>query len=183
MSTNSDPLNVLTTQRRRKDGSREVIQCPESVKNYNSYMRGVDRADQLRSYYKVRTKCRKMYMYIFWFLFEVAVTNSFILSGQKELKTYKLQLAKELIGSYSGRKRPGRGKNIQHPLQIQHFPIKVPTTSNGKGTHRRNRCHNCALQKKRTDTTFYCNECGIWLCHTGEVHSDCFLKWHHGRVP
>ena len=43
-------------------------------------MGGVDRGDQLRGYYHVRLKCVKNYKYIFWFLFEVAVTNAYILT-------------------------------------------------------------------------------------------------------
>ena len=39
------------------------------------YMWGVDRGDQLHGYFKTRTKCRKFYKYIFWFLFNVAIIN------------------------------------------------------------------------------------------------------------
>ena len=43
-------------------------------------MGGVDQNDQLRGYYNVRLKCRKYYKYIFWFLFDLAITNSYILT-------------------------------------------------------------------------------------------------------
>ena len=43
-------------------------------------MGGVDRGDQLRQYYHVRVKSCKSYKYIFWFLFEVCILNSYILS-------------------------------------------------------------------------------------------------------
>ena len=42
-------------------------------------MGGVDRGDQLRGYYCCRTKSRKFYKYIFYFLLDVAITNAFIL--------------------------------------------------------------------------------------------------------
>ena len=42
-------------------------------------MGSVDRGDQIRGYYSCRTKCRKNYKYIFHFLFDVAITNTFIL--------------------------------------------------------------------------------------------------------
>ena len=39
--------------RRQKDGSRLEFPCPTAVKDYNSYMRGVDKADMLCSVYGV----------------------------------------------------------------------------------------------------------------------------------
>jgi hypothetical protein len=54
-----------TAQRKQKDGSRLSVQCPDAVVLYNQYMAGVDKGDQLRQYYRVRTKCRKNYEYIF----------------------------------------------------------------------------------------------------------------------
>ena len=40
---------------------------------------GVDRGDQLRGYYNCRTKSRKFYKYIFYFLLDVTITNAYIL--------------------------------------------------------------------------------------------------------
>ena len=54
-------------------------------------------------------------MYIFCFLTDVAITNSFILYKKfstspkmKSVKEFRLKLAKQLIGNYSSRKLPGR---------------------------------------------------------------------------
>ena len=72
---------------------------------YNNNMGGVDNNGQLRGYYHVRLKCRKFYKYIFWFLFDVAIVNSFILCkhfthlGIRDMKTFRTQLAKSLIGN------------------------------------------------------------------------------------
>ena len=74
---------------------------------------GVDRGDQLRGYYTCRTKSREFYKYIF--LFDVAVTNAYVLQKNfcpenvhKNLKEFQLQLARELIGDYCNRRRAGR---------------------------------------------------------------------------
>ena len=65
------PVNMLSTlaqadvartaQRKQKDGSRISVQCTDAVVLYNKYMAGVDKGDQMRQYYRVRTKCTKYY--------------------------------------------------------------------------------------------------------------------------
>ena len=50
---------------------------------YNEYMGCVDEEDQLRGYYHVRMKCTKNYKYVFWFGFDVGVTNTFILYSRR----------------------------------------------------------------------------------------------------
>ena len=176
LSTNSQATTPQSVQRRRKDGTRKDVSCPEAIVLYNKYMGGVDKGDQLRGYYNVRLKSRKMYKYIFWFLLDVVITNSFILhqfapAPRKALtqKQFRVQLARELIGDYNGRKQPGRPRSFpsastsskrQHP---QHFPRKAE-----KG-----RCRKCHTHY----TTWYCAECGLRLCHTG-TDSDCFMNYH-----
>ena len=75
--TNSDPTTTTILQR-KKDGSRAEYSCPNSIGDYNDYMGGVDANDQFHGYYKVPSKCKKHYKYIFWFLFDLAITNVYI---------------------------------------------------------------------------------------------------------
>ena len=75
-ATNSDPTVTETVYRRKKDGSRMLINAPQSVVSYNKCMGGVHRNHQMKGYYHVRLKCRKYYKYIFWFLFDVAISNT-----------------------------------------------------------------------------------------------------------
>ena len=84
---------------------RKEVSCPIALVKYNQYMGGVDHGDKLRGYYQYHLKCRKFYKYIAYFLFEVSVTNSFILFVMKNetkicLKTFREKLALELIGDY-----------------------------------------------------------------------------------
>ena len=57
---------------------RTPVQCPDAVVLYNRYMVGVDKGDEYRKYYQVRTKCVKNYKYIFWFLFDVVIIQMHI---------------------------------------------------------------------------------------------------------
>ena len=58
--------------------TRLDVTCPLCIALYNRYMGGVDHNDQR---YHVRLKNMKCYKYIFWFLFDVSITNAFILSS------------------------------------------------------------------------------------------------------
>ena len=131
MSTGSQPT-IGTVLRRQKDGSRIPVPCPQFI-DYNMFMVGGDRGDQARCYYTCRTKCRKFYKYIFHFLLDVSITNAFILqkhycrdSPNKTILEFRLQLAKELIGDYCSRRRPGRGAGVIRSLPLRHFPVTIP---------------------------------------------------------
>ena len=115
-----------TTSVRRKKGDRSIVhvECPECIADY---MGGVDKGDQYR---EVRMKSRKSYKYIFWFMFEVCVLNSFILSFHpiSSFLAYRQQLSRELIGPYNSRKRQVISRATIHRdlvVSTQHFPSKA----------------------------------------------------------
>ena len=180
ISTTTQPTAVGTVLRRQKDGSRIPVPCPEAIITYNEFMGGVDRGDQLRGYYSCRTKSRKFYKYIFHFLLDVAITNAFVLykhyaacSKYKNIRDFRVQLAKELIGDYCSRRKAGRQGSFLKNLPLRHFPVKL--TSEDPSRRNRQRCARCP---KRVDTQWFCQECAVPLCHTGKPSTDCFLLWH-----
>ena len=177
-ATNSDPT-IEQHVMRKKDGSTVSVRCPHSVVLYNKYMGGVDHNDQLRGYYHVRLKCKKFYKYVFWFMFDVAITNSYILCkhfthlGESDVKSFRSTLAKDLVGGYCSRKQPGR-RSLSLPSSkrfcASHFPVR--------GADKVHRCHYCSkYNNKRSSTVWYCNDCQLFLCHTGR-EDDCFVLYH-----
>ena len=191
MSTTSQPESS-TVLRRQKNGSRIPVPCPTSIMDYNNFMGGVDRGDQLRGYYSCRTKCRKFYRYIFYFLLDVAITNAFILQKGycvnapfSNIKEFRLKLASKLVGDYCSRKRAGRSGGVVRSLPLRHFPTTIPeAVPTRKAKHRRSRCTRCYDRSKRSvSTSWYCPQCQVWLCHTGERSTDCFLSWHTQLGP
>ena len=175
--------------RRQKSGSRISVPCPKSIIDYNMFMGGVDRGDQIRGYYSCRTKCRKFYKYIFHFLFDVAITNAYILQKSscgsapfKTIKEFRLQLASDLIGDYCSRRRAGRGAGVVCTLPLRHHPMKIVEEKvSKKGRHKRARCHRCYSTSK--SSVYTSCECQLWMCHTGEQHTDCFALWHARYLP
>ena len=105
----------------------------------------------------------KSYKYIFWFLFDVCITNSYVLScytptntlamSQSTLKSFRLQLALQLIGSYQTRKRPGRPRcNIPISLtSLDHMP------THGDMSRRCDYCKRKRVPGRRPRES-------IWIC-------------------
>ena len=178
VATNSDPLIIKSVNRKTKDGSKISVTCPQAIDLYNKYMGGVDRNDQIRGYYQVRLKGRKFYKYIFWFLFDVAISNSYFLSRYHTsntitcVKKFRTILAWDLIGSFNNRKRRGRPcihQDLSKRFHSSHFP---------KRSQQRLRCHYCYYHKKeRHETVWHCEDCKVPLCHSG-YEDDCFLLYH-----
>ena len=189
MYTNTQPSSVGSVLRRHKDHTRTPVRCPEGIILYNKNMGGVDRGDQQRGYYSCRTKSRKFYKYIFHFLYDTAITNAFLLqkhyspdSTHRNVKEFRLQLARELIGDYCSRQRPGHRPSIITSLPLWHFPVRIRCESQA-AKYKRGRCALCKVSRHcRTDSGWYCRECEVWLCHTGEHPGDCFLQWHTQRL-
>ena len=130
--TNSNSITPTTVQRKSKDGTKNTIPCPQSIQLYNQYMGGVDKNDQLRNYYHVRLKSRKFYKYHFWFVFDVSITNAYILCTRHTSMTncsvekFHSDLARELIGEFCNRKRRGRPPTdvVQKRFCDDRFPTK-----------------------------------------------------------
>ena len=182
-ATNVDPTQTVEVMRKKKDGSKVAVKCPQSIALYNKYMGGVDHNDQLRGYYHVRLKCRKYYKYIFWFMFDLAITNTYVLYKTytdhtiQNLKTFRTELARSLIGEYASRKRPGRPSGSQPVKRFcsSHFPVR--------GAEKAHRCHYCHSYKhERHETVWYCRDCQFFICHSGR-DDDCFWLYHMHHVP
>ena len=210
MSTNCPPTGNTKVQRKEKDGSKKMIPCPPSIVEYNRYMSGVDEADQLRGYYRVRSKGKKFYKYLFWFIFDSATVNAFILTKyfepasnttnrQQVLKSFRMRLAEELIGNYNFRQRYSLPQPI-HEAAIDSVapPVKRrrddPSQALGSPAGHfpihgsSTRCAYCWNVKnhRRHESSVHCRRCGKAFCIVArdppENGPSCFERFHAGCV-
>ena len=70
-----------TVGRRQVDGSLEDVVCPPCLPDYQTFMRGVDRIDQLGSYYNVGRRLCKWWKRVFSYGIECSLGNSYVLDG------------------------------------------------------------------------------------------------------
>ena len=157
---------------------------PKCIVEYNKGMIGVDRQDQMLACFPLMRKCMKGYRKIFFYLFDMALFNSFILHNKinnekrQGYAEYKVKIAELLLENtpLPNYNRKGQLSNGDLPLRLQaqqwsHFPKHIdPTPSN---QHPKRRCVVCTKHKQRRETTWECKKCKIAL-HV----PTCFERYH-----
>eukprot|EP00112_Aurelia_sp_Birch-Aquarium-sp1_P014971 Seg3276.2 transcript_id=Seg3276.2/GoldUCD/mRNA.D3Y31 product="PiggyBac transposable element-derived protein 4" protein_id=Seg3276.2/GoldUCD/D3Y31 len=184
VSTNTDPAAGPTTiQRKQKNG--EILDVPfvEPVVDYNAWMNAVDHSDQLRTTYAIAHSTKRWWLYIFWFLFDLALANSFICfkespnhknttkeNNEKKatILAFKKAIVKQLLHGKNFYKRKQSSASALPSNSNAHWPKKMTTAR---------RCRNCAAKKKRAESRVICQGCSskdnsVYLC------IDCFEEYH-----
>lgn len=161
IDTISDPTKITQVLRRNKDGSQAVVDCPLAVKSYNAGMGGVDLADAKRKVYTCSRKSKKWWPRLFYFILDVCIVNAYVLQcetpHQQKLsqKSFRLELARELLASHNSRKHRKRGRSTTDgsPSIIfteRHFPDKLPSPL---------QCRLCSKSRERRRTSYCCKDC------------------------
>ena len=167
---------VIRKERRSRHavGGVEEVVKPQAIEQYNYFMGGVDKADQLLSYYGFSHRTAKWWRRAFFHLIEVAVVNAFILYRQSTQvgtklthERFRVELAKQLllqagIDTASIPRRPSLPPQAR--LCERHFLERVPLTSTG----RQSQLDCCVCSRRngrgRKTTTYRCKQCLVALC-------------------
>ena len=191
LSTNVDPFTPpVLKQRRKKHGEVEEVEKPYCAEQYNKHMGGVDRSDQLRSYYSTCRSFHKWYKYLFWYIFDVSLCNAFILHkenvavgrpGRRSLVEFRRALARQLIAGYSSRSDNRKRSQRAASLALVNSPDNAHGhfVSRREGKARKRHCVQCKKEEKKTaggrakETVYECTHCGVALCK-----DPCFLLYH-----
>ena len=157
----------------------------------NKYMGGVDRGDQLLSYYGFPHRTVKWWRRAFFFLVDAAIVNSYIMYSRQTTgrhmshELFRIELAKELIKASNtasaSQEEPQHGPRHQPQQPLArltecHFPGQFSTSSTGRQIQRC--CGVCSNKKGRgkKTTTFYSKQCDMPMCIV-----PCF-EIHHTKV-
>lgn len=175
VSTYDQTHHIDNVSRRNKDGTQVPVQCPPVVVAYNNTMNGVDRSDQIRTSYPTYRKTKRWWLYMFWYLFDVAISNAFVLMKQspnhviksstgktvsRTMIDFRKNLAKQLIG------------NVR--VQRKRQPQSVDPHGNGHFIRPsvKGRCRQCSKSNVRREPRWICSSCKVNLCVA------CFEQYH-----
>ena len=124
------------------NGDSTTIPKPVVISQYTKYIGGVDKADHYCGSYVFLRKAAKWWRKMFFWIFEVAIVNSFILynirrrkQGLKNVthKAFRKNLFRQLVGRIRNKNARKRGRNSiterSEHLHGRHFIEKIP---NGK---------------------------------------------------
>ena len=159
INTTTPPNLMATVRRQNKDSSRTSIPCPQSVRDYNTYMGGVDLADARRKSYSCSRRSKKWWHRLFYFLVDITMVNGYLLhqsnpnSPKMAMKDFVLELASELLAAHSSREKKGRRSAEAAPsrqFNESHFPshLKKPL-----------QCVVCSKSATRKRTSYGCSSC------------------------
>lgn len=107
---------MVQIDRENRDG--DLVKKPQVVINYNEGMKGVDKGDQMASYYPAVHCSLKRYKKVFMYLFDLSITNAFLIYKLVEGNiTQQLHFREEVVRGllyeylpdaprYSGRGQP-----------------------------------------------------------------------------
>lgn len=165
--------------RRVKDGRgfRKIkVRQPKAIAEYNQFMLGVDRSDQLIGKYNVLRKCHKWWKTLFFHMLDISVVNSYILfmkwrqlnSDFPELsrsnKYNQLSFREELCRELG--ELPKSSTLFPIPSAFVHQPVRVGPCNMlvPEYTNVRRRCKKCTKYGKDNKTFVKCSTCDSYYC-------------------
>ena len=169
-------LSLISEQRQSRNapGGIEEVLKPRMVEEYNKHMGGVDKADQLLSYYGFCHRTVKWWRQVFIHLLDLSVVNAYILYRENNTQCsrvtheqFRIQLGSEML-----MKSGLQSHNTHQRLSLlppaclteRHFLEKVPLRPSGRPAQLH--CHVCCWKKgrQRVTTTYQCKQCKLPLC-------------------
>ena len=164
---------------------------PNTIDIYNKFMGGVNRADQIISFYQNKLRGRKWYKRIVFHFVDVCVTNAWVLSQNTNndwphLFNFKLNIALCFI------KVAATPDNMRRSYILHLFPDLPPSSSDPKqeksvpddvrldGMHHYSRCLAKIAKRCKTNcgswTKYYCIKCKMYLCNSADKF--CHFTFH-----
>lgn len=156
---------------------------PAGIVDYNNNKAGVDRHDQMCSYYPLHRKTVKWWKKVFFQLFMLGIINSQKYYNIKNntnirLSNYLIEVA-NLLAVPEPVVPPTAVLESRRLRDGNHFPERLPPTE-----HKQNPTSRCVLcctkrddngKKIRRESSWKCMECDVPLC------IECFYPYHRPR--
>ena len=163
-----------TIEHTQKNGSSETISCPLAVKEYNSYMGRVNKADMLSAIYGISRKSKKIFGSM-----DRSLCNAFLVYKKLVNPDIKLLDFRQLVAQ--GLLTFGKPPEVGRPLFVSTLdPLKkqkliqysVPSSTQKKNVgvylpfycDKRGLCEVCACEKVESQSNIKCSYCQVSLC-------------------
>ena len=162
-----------TTEKRvRQRGPEQfrTIQKPDAIEQYNQNMGGVDKSDQLNSYFQIANRSLKWWKKVFFHLLVSACTNAYIIhkvSNDRPMtdREFRMALVHELMGQY----QHGRiGVAARRPQGVAGLPDQrlnmQPHFLQNVAPGKRPDCIVCCIKKQKGEGPGYVHRSQVSTC-------------------
>lgn len=151
-------------------------------------MGGVDRADQLLSFYRNEMKTKNWYKIIIFHLMDIAAENSWLLycvkDSEIQLAEFKLQVAFGLMKSEKSHEAPLQDRTLTENV-LSNRALDVPTSVRYDGVSHvlvkvlQKSAPRCKLPQCAQRTRLQCKKCKVYLCIEEDGPANCFERFHN----
>ena len=153
----------------KKNRRGEEIIKPDCILDYNTHMCGIDRLDQILSYYSPLRKTLKWYRKVVLQVLDMAITNAFLLykktGGNQPHIWFRTQVINSLLSSQErSAELPAVPRALVHHkasdlscLEGQDYMDVIPPTE--KKAAPTTKCVVCNKHGKRKETRYMCETC------------------------
>ena len=83
LSTFHDGTMCKIERKRSGSPTKVKVSCPKAIEDYNLFMHGNDRADQMRKSFSIQTRAKKWWKPLFNFIFDSACINAYLYYRQR----------------------------------------------------------------------------------------------------
>ncbi|CAG4933722.1 unnamed protein product [Parnassius apollo] len=199
LTTLDQPEMIEVTNRRGQKRKK-----PKEIARYNSFMSGIDRADQMISYYSCPRKTIRWYKKAIFYMLDVAAWNAFFLFKKyvikKNVKKYgyveyrdklirsftKLGdvVGKDLVSVDAWKRYPPKTPDPSTSTPgtgVGYWPIRIAAHENSKKKYSFLNCRVCLSQepKRRREISYRCSGCP----KSSPLCPECFETWHSISNP
>jgi len=150
-------------------GGVETIQKPKVIEEYNQYMGGVDKSDQLVTYYGFRRCSKKWWKQAFFHLMELTMVNAYILycynTPKKEHMTH-LEFALAVARALLDDAHPLPALRYQPPPAAADLPLRLTGRHFPEPAGSCPDCKICSDRQagNRKQTQWQCKTCKVAMC-------------------
>ncbi|KAL0830037.1 hypothetical protein ABMA28_003495 [Loxostege sticticalis] len=160
----------------------QSILKPKVVHEYNKYMKGVDRKDQMLSYYSCYNKSTRWYKKIIIHVMQVMMLNAYMMYNNQQRQAnldtsdfydFRVNVVRQLVNADRQTYKQTSNPRNSRGVSSIHWPVNLP--KNNKGITKRKDCRFCLeTHKIRKAASFFCPHCP----KTPGLHLECFKDYH-----
>jgi Transposase IS4 len=173
MTTFHSAIATTTVTRHHFPSETVTAAIPTAVEDYNTHRCGVDRVDQMETYYRLGRRTKRWWLRLAWWLLDVVLNNSWRLYQLKMNSNMKsvefrtklmLQLSEDKPMPTTQKTRKRQRTTVDNS-SLAHLPVQQ---------QERGRCSVCCSNNKDHRGYMKCVTCNVYLC----ANRNCFMQYH-----